>query len=237
MFNSTNYRFYSIQQIPQQAPPEEPKKGANEHSTSHSPPSASSSTASSKEVAATHHGHVKKPLTYYFTWTGIKSLGPKIKEAAKHYWVGTKLFVFELRTATRIVRSVLNGHKLTRRERRQLKRTMMDLLRLVPFSVFVIVPFAEFLLPICLKIFPNMLPSTFEDKLKKVTQFIFVFGRLSSYFTIGRVHEEEAYCKNRNCKVSSRVYRGLCIGQENSRKARTQLLRLHGEGNFYKFIR
>lgn len=39
--------------------------------------------------------------------------------------------------------------------------------RLVPFAVFVIVPFLEFTLPIFLKLFPNMLPSTFEDKLKK----------------------------------------------------------------------
>jgi LETM1 and EF-hand domain-containing protein 1, mitochondrial len=35
---------------------------------------------------------------------------------------------------------------------------------LVPFSVFVIVPFAELLLPVALKLFPNMLPSTFEGQ-------------------------------------------------------------------------
>jgi LETM1 and EF-hand domain-containing protein 1 len=38
------------------------------------------------------------------------------------------------------------------------------LARLVPFSVFVIVPFAELLLPIALRIFPNMLPSTYEGQ-------------------------------------------------------------------------
>ena len=46
----------------------------------------------------------------------------------------------------------------------KLKRTTQDLLRLVPFAVFVIVPFMELLLPVALKLFPNMLPSTFEDK-------------------------------------------------------------------------
>lgn len=45
----------------------------------------------------------------------------------------------------------------------QLKRTTVDLLRLIPFSVFVIVPFMEFLLPVALRLFPNMLPSTFES--------------------------------------------------------------------------
>ena len=34
-------------------------------------------------------------------------------------------------------------------------------------AVFVLVPFMELLLPVALKIFPSMLPSTFEDKLKK----------------------------------------------------------------------
>jgi LETM1 and EF-hand domain-containing protein 1 len=34
-------------------------------------------------------------------------------------------------------------------------------------SVFVIVPFMEFALPFALKIWPNMLPSTFQDSLKE----------------------------------------------------------------------
>lgn len=46
-------------------------------------------------------------------------------------------------------------------------RTTADLFRLVPFAVFVIVPFMEFLLPIALKIFPNMLPSTFQVNLHR----------------------------------------------------------------------
>ena len=54
-----------------------------------------------------------------------------------------------------------------RRERRQLTRTTADVFRLVPFAVFVLVPFMELLLPVALKLFPNMLPSTYEDKLKK----------------------------------------------------------------------
>jgi hypothetical protein len=42
-------------------------------------------------------------------------------------------------------------------------------MRLVPFAVFVIVPFMELLLPVALKLFPNMLPSTFEDKFSAVS--------------------------------------------------------------------
>jgi len=39
---------------------------------------------------------------------------------------------------------------------------MGDLLRLVPFIIIVVVPFAEFGLPVLLKFFPNFLPSQFE---------------------------------------------------------------------------
>ncbi|KIM49178.1 hypothetical protein M413DRAFT_98946 [Hebeloma cylindrosporum] len=87
-----------------------------------------------------------------------------VKHEAQHYWHGTKLLVSEVRISSRLQWKILQGDTLTRRERRQLKRTTQDLLRLVPFSVFIIVPFMEFLLPVALKLFPNMLPSTFEDK-------------------------------------------------------------------------
>jgi LETM1 and EF-hand domain-containing protein 1 len=60
----------------------------------------------------------------------------------------------------------LQGSALTRRERKQLLRTVSDLFRLVPMSMFLIIPFMEFALPFALKIFPNMLPSTFQDSLK-----------------------------------------------------------------------
>ena len=43
----------------------------------------------------------------------------------------------------------------------------MDIFRLVPFAIFVIVPFMEFLLPFALRLFPNMLPSTFKNDLQK----------------------------------------------------------------------
>ena len=37
----------------------------------------------------------------------------------------------------------------------------------MPFSVFVIVPFAELLLPVALRLFPNLLPSTYEGQSAK----------------------------------------------------------------------
>lgn len=92
------------------------------------------------------------------------SLGKRIKDGLVHYWHGTKLLAVETRISSKLLWKMLHGGKLIRREQRQLQRTFSDLLRLVPFIVIMIVPFLEFALPVILKFFPNMLPSTFEDK-------------------------------------------------------------------------
>jgi LETM1 and EF-hand domain-containing protein 1, mitochondrial len=95
------------------------------------------------------------------------TLGQKIKKEIQHYWDGTKLLAAEVRISTRLALKMAAGYELTRRENRQLQRTVQDLGRLVPFSVFVIVPFAELLLPVALKLFPNLLPSTYEGETTK----------------------------------------------------------------------
>ncbi|KAE9577098.1 LETM1 domain-containing protein mdm28 [Colletotrichum fructicola] len=91
----------------------------------------------------------------------------KVKKEAHHYWDGTKLLAAEVRISTRLALKMAAGYELSRRENRQLRRTVQDLGRLVPFSMFVIVPFAELLLPVALRLFPNMLPSTYEGQKSK----------------------------------------------------------------------
>ncbi|KAK9453983.1 LETM1-like protein-domain-containing protein [Dipodascopsis uninucleata] len=92
-----------------------------------------------------------------------KTLKEKIIASVRHFWDGTKLLVFEAKVSTKLTMKMMAGYELTRRENRQLRRTLEDIMRLVPFSVFVIIPFAELLLPVALKLFPNMLPSTYES--------------------------------------------------------------------------
>lgn len=96
-----------------------------------------------------------------------KPLRERLMDEARHYYKGFRLLYLDARIAARLLWQVLNGKALTRRERKQFLRTAADLFRLVPFSVFLIVPFMEFLLPVAIKLFPGMLPSTFEDKDKK----------------------------------------------------------------------
>ncbi|XP_043110831.1 mitochondrial proton/calcium exchanger protein isoform X5 [Puntigrus tetrazona] len=96
-----------------------------------------------------------------------RTIRQRVIDEVKHYYHGFRLLWMDTAIAVRMLWRVLNGHILSRRERRQFLRTCADVFRLLPFLVFIIVPFMEFLLPIALKLFPNMLPSTFETQSKK----------------------------------------------------------------------
>jgi len=98
--------------------------------------------------------------------TKLIALKDAAKKEAHHYYMGSKLLLADVRTAKKLLSTLLSGTPLTRRERKQLLRTVTDVFRLVPMSVFVLIPFMEFALPFALKLFPNMLPSTFQDSLR-----------------------------------------------------------------------
>ncbi|XP_026079887.1 mitochondrial proton/calcium exchanger protein isoform X3 [Carassius auratus] len=96
-----------------------------------------------------------------------RTIRQRVIDEVKHYYHGFRLLWMDTTITVRMLWRVLNGHILSRRERRQFLRTCADVFRLLPFLVFIIVPFMEFLLPVALKLFPNMLPSTFETQSKK----------------------------------------------------------------------
>ncbi|CAH0587092.1 unnamed protein product [Chrysodeixis includens] len=92
-----------------------------------------------------------------------KSLKERFMDECRHYYHGFRLFFIEIRISTSLLFKILKGGTLTRREHKLLVTTIGDLFRIVPFIVFIVVPFLEFTLPIFIKLFPNMLPSTFES--------------------------------------------------------------------------
>ena len=98
--------------------------------------------------------------------TALGSGWRHFKEEMAHYWAGTKLLWVEIKIATRLLFKTLRGEPLTRRERRQMTRTTADVFRLVPFAAFVLIPFMEVFLPVAIKLFPGMLPTTFRSELK-----------------------------------------------------------------------
>lgn len=130
---------------------------AQQAATGNEKPTTLTELAEKKEISDAKDKREGKKLT----------LAQKIKKEAQHYWDGTKLLATEVKISTRLALRMAAGYELTRRENRQLQRTVQDLARLVPFSAFVIIPFAELLLPVALKLFPNLLPSTYEDQKSK----------------------------------------------------------------------
>uniref|UniRef100_H2YJW7 Mitochondrial proton/calcium exchanger protein n=1 Tax=Ciona savignyi TaxID=51511 RepID=H2YJW7_CIOSA len=96
-----------------------------------------------------------------------KSLWQRFVAEVKHYYHGFRLLGMDVRIASKSVWKLLNGGVMSRRERNQFRRAVADIFRLAPFSVFIIIPFAELALPIVVKLFPRMLPSTFEDSSTK----------------------------------------------------------------------
>jgi LETM1 and EF-hand domain-containing protein 1, mitochondrial len=101
------------------------------------------------------------------TQVAKKSLRQRIWAELVHYYHGFRLLFIDINVCRKYLWKILNGEQLTRREHRLLIRTTSDLFRLVPFSVFIIVPFMELLLPLAIKLFPGMLPSTFQSASEK----------------------------------------------------------------------
>lgn len=85
----------------------------------------------------------------------------------RHMWAGVKLLAADVRVSGRVMKKISHGKSITRRERNFIVQTGVDLARLVPFSLFLIIPAAEFALPFALRLFPNMLPSQFQSQMQK----------------------------------------------------------------------
>ena len=87
-----------------------------------------------------------------------------VRKEAAHYYHGAKLLAADCRVASRLLGRLVTQRSLTRREHNLLVRVSADIARLVPLTFFVVVPMMEFALPFAIRIFPNLLPSTFEEK-------------------------------------------------------------------------
>ena len=85
----------------------------------------------------------------------------------KHLAQSFKLFFLNCRMAGRIGKRILKGEEVSVIDRNRLKRALADIFLFVPFSVFVIIPGAEILLPFYIRKFPSALPSTFESANQK----------------------------------------------------------------------
>ena len=108
----------------------------------------------------------QKPLSSYSTLT--YHYYQKLKDGTVHSWHwlknGSVLFKKNFSISKVLLAKKLKGDELTFREKQLLVKTTADVLKLIPFSFFILVPFAELLLPVVLKVWPQMLPSTFDAR-------------------------------------------------------------------------
>eukprot|EP01084_Bolivina_argentea_P232155 391340_1 len=98
----------------------------------------------------------------------LSNIWKSIKHHASHFWEACKLMWTDIGAAWKILLKFLKTGELTYRERRQLRRVTMDVLRFVPMFIIVAIPFLEVGLPFLLYCFPNMLPSRFQTEHQKI---------------------------------------------------------------------
>lgn len=145
-------------------------------------------------------------------------------DQALHLWHGFRLLAVDTRVAVRLKHRVFSGQKLTRRETLLLERTTQDLLRLVPFSFFVLLPGGELLLPIALAMFPDMIPSTFitaeKRRMKHFMKKLDGGGsrrRLMAHMTSCILWAEELKSEAASLTIARDVMRGSALSEESIR--------------------
>ncbi|CAA9986984.1 LETM1-like protein, putative [Plasmodium knowlesi strain H] len=131
-----------------------------------------------------------------------------LKKNIKHtvVWVktGVLLFLTNMKISKNLIIKRLKGHRLSYSEYKLLIRTMNDMFKLIPFSFFIIVPFAEFLLPVFLKIYPNLLPSTFknnDDNFVNIKKNLYAKQQLAKF--LQQLIEEKEKQLNENIGIDS----------------------------------
>ncbi|ORM40666.1 putative LETM1 and EF-hand domain-containing protein 1 [Babesia sp. Xinjiang] len=107
---------------------------------------------------------------------GVSGMLKSIVDGIKHtiHWckTGFRLYFANVKVSYYILLKRLKGHPMRYNERKLLMNTLNDALKLVPFSFFLIVPFAELLLPVAIRLFPQMLPSTFRTDNSKSDDYL-----------------------------------------------------------------
>eukprot|EP00923_Selenidium_pygospionis_P055434 GHVN01096595.1.p1 GENE.GHVN01096595.1~~GHVN01096595.1.p1 ORF type:complete len:609 (+),score=61.89 GHVN01096595.1:1115-2941(+) len=101
----------------------------------------------------------------------------RVKFLARHGWdntkrmfkafaTGCKKFSVNAKISWSLLRRKMRGERLSLREHKLLVRTTLDLMKLIPFSILFLIPLGELAIPVLLRCYPNMIPSTFSFKEK-----------------------------------------------------------------------
>jgi hypothetical protein len=101
------------------------------------------------------------------------------KELSKHMWEGSKGLFRNTMETRRLIKLKRNGTRLTRHQERFIRQNIQDLKNLIPFFLVWRIPiFGDFILPIFIAKYPELLPSTFNLVKKPTMEEKIIIGKL-----------------------------------------------------------
>ncbi|XP_058004057.1 uncharacterized protein LOC110670701 [Hevea brasiliensis] len=70
----------------------------------------------------------------------LRRYGVKLASKSSDVWMGTQLLFVDIMDGLELLLNQLRGHRLSRRERRKLKRTLTDIATLIPIAILMLFP-------------------------------------------------------------------------------------------------
>jgi len=103
------------------------------------------------------------PISKQAIWTflAVHYVGGIIHHGIIHLTQSLKLFWLNSKLGWQTARRIMSGEKVSAIERNRMRRALADIFLMFPFSAFIIIPGAELLIPLYVKVFPNAVPRPF----------------------------------------------------------------------------
>ncbi|KAM1359680.1 hypothetical protein ACFX11_046652 [Malus domestica] len=125
-----------------------------------SPSPGAESISSMEEGSATRSKYHQRSL--------VKMYSNKLVSASSDTWMGTQLLFIDITISAELLLKQLRGHKVTRRERNKLKRTLNDITSLVPVTILMLLPVSAVghaaMLAAINKYMPGLIPSSYSSE-------------------------------------------------------------------------
>lgn len=98
----------------------------------------------------------------------IKKYSIKLMSTSMDVWMGTQLLFIDIMTCLELLLRQLEGHKITKRERRKIKRTVNDITTLIPITILMLLPVSAVghaaMLAAIKRYMPSMIPSPYSTE-------------------------------------------------------------------------
>lgn len=98
----------------------------------------------------------------------IRKYSIKLMSTSMDVWMGTQLLFIDIMTSLELLLRQLKGHKITKRERRKIKRTVNDIATLIPITILMLLPVSAIghaaMLAAIKKYMPSMIPSPYSTE-------------------------------------------------------------------------